>query len=386
MVEARCQFGRWFFGYRPAEVDDFLRGLVSNHQQELARLHHALDGVAGDHGRTVARLNALEAELAPYEVRRPMLLRAVEQARRSALQMEEGARYRAERILAAAEGELASHRNHLALIKTQLQEFRAEFQQVIGAAEEFIRRADRRQEEQDAGKVAGRILAGGGKGETLVARGADGLLWIDMSARKIAVRSQSGQELGTVSRLLVNGESGETVGYELGGSLVPERLPNRTIIPTSEVRAMRTDGLIVTNTVVQEQAQQPPAVSPREPAASLPPTVVLPEEIKSGAEDLPPATPLAKGRPAPPEHHPAFDQGTVALRLQQTHLRYVVGNLAGRDLFDERGGLIIAKGELITEGAVEQARGSGKLPELIVHMVLPGMEAEGDPGSEEKIS
>lgn len=54
--------------------------------------------------------------------------------------------------------------------------------------------------------------------------------------------------------------------------------------------------------------------------------------------------------------------------------KYIVGKIAGDDLYDRNGKLIIGRRSPITPAVVEYADREGKLPELIVHMILRDME------------
>lgn len=55
--------------------------------------------------------------------------------------------------------------------------------------------------------------------------------------------------------------------------------------------------------------------------------------------------------------------------------RYIVGKAAGENLYAASGQIIIAKGQIITAEIVQSAEREGKLPDLIVHMVIPGFGA-----------
>ncbi|MFB9325186.1 hypothetical protein ACFFSY_04545 [Paenibacillus aurantiacus] len=56
--------------------------------------------------------------------------------------------------------------------------------------------------------------------------------------------------------------------------------------------------------------------------------------------------------------------------------RYIVGKTAGQSLRAADGRLLIAKGDRITAQTVADAEREGKLAELVVHMVIPGLGAE----------
>lgn len=64
----------------------------------------------------------------------------------------------------------------------------------------------------------------------------------------------------------------------------------------------------------------------------------------------------------------------VEKEINTVRNRYIVGKLAGEDLLDSKGIIIIRKKQLITAETVNMAEQEGKLPELIINMVIPGLE------------
>lgn len=64
----------------------------------------------------------------------------------------------------------------------------------------------------------------------------------------------------------------------------------------------------------------------------------------------------------------------ISAEINNIRFKYIAGKIAGQDLYDSSGKLIIAKGKVITSEIVATVETEGKLPELIVNMVLPGME------------
>lgn len=64
----------------------------------------------------------------------------------------------------------------------------------------------------------------------------------------------------------------------------------------------------------------------------------------------------------------------ISAEINNIRFKYITGKLAGQDLLDANGKPIITKGEVITSEIVARVETEGKLPELIVNMVLPGME------------
>jgi len=84
------------------------------------------------------------------------------------------------------------------------------------------------------------------------------------------------------------------------------------------------------------------------------------------ADPIRQAQPIAADEPANRLASPAIDDEVAAIRH-----RYIVGKLAGEDLFDQDGVKIASKGEAITAETVARADRAGKLPELIVQMTIP---------------
>lgn len=64
----------------------------------------------------------------------------------------------------------------------------------------------------------------------------------------------------------------------------------------------------------------------------------------------------------------------VSEEIKRIRTKYILGKVAGEDVFDGQGSVIITKGVPITQEVISRAEEAGKLSELIIHMILPGME------------
>ena len=62
----------------------------------------------------------------------------------------------------------------------------------------------------------------------------------------------------------------------------------------------------------------------------------------------------------------------LAEEIKSIQYRYIAGKAAGENLYGEDGSLIIAKGGIITTDTIKRAERAGKMPDLIVQMVIPG--------------
>lgn len=86
-----------------------------------------------------------------------------------------------------------------------------------------------------------------------------------------------------------------------------------------------------------------------------------------------PADSEGLGGEANRSEHSQSQEG-VRQEIDAVRHKYVLGKLAGEDLIDDSGRVIIRKNDKITEKVLELAQKEGKLADLIIHMVLPGQE------------
>lgn len=70
----------------------------------------------------------------------------------------------------------------------------------------------------------------------------------------------------------------------------------------------------------------------------------------------------------------AENPSDVRVDIEHVRSKYIVGKLAGADLYDNSGELIIKRGETITASVMRRTQSEGKLAELIVHMIIPGLD------------
>ncbi len=114
----------------------------------------------------------------------------------------------------------------------------------------------------------------------------------------------------------------------------------------------------------QDDSQINVASTPEEPEPE--PAAPVAQQSAPSEETMPVAD---RHRPTQVGAWPASP--AVAMEIRNVRHRYIVGKVAGEDLRDVQGTLIIAKGEAITAEIVAEAETSGKLPELIINMQLP---------------
>lgn len=120
------------------------------------------------------------------------------------------------------------------------------------------------------------------------------------------------------------------------------------------------------------------------------PTPILPTEMPAvhsthtAAPPLPPPPPPTPPRQArTPETPPAMpvspspmpEMGGVSAGGAIDVLAFLEGKLVGQDIYNSAGELLAAKDMMIDAALVQRVDAAGRLPELIVYMTLPGLDA-----------
>lgn len=93
---------------------------------------------------------------------------------------------------------------------------------------------------------------------------------------------------------------------------------------------------------------------------------VVPQKFKDQDKSI---KPMLKHDNKPTRALPNVDTSLIE-QIDAIKSQYIVGKVAGEDLYDQAGNLIIAKSTKITREVVEEANRLGKLAELIVNMKL----------------
>jgi hypothetical protein len=123
----------------------------------------------------------------------------------------------------------------------------------------------------------------------------------------------------------------------------------------------------------------PPAMEEAAAAAEAAPAVqkqrVQPRtEPSKRQEERPEQAETPKGETAPgPSSGKSKQSPAITEEIRMIRQKYIVGKIAGEDVYGGSGKLIIAKQSVITGEDVDKADAEGKLAELIVNMIIPGL-------------
>ncbi|MEW6229773.1 MAG: hypothetical protein AB1700_17060 [Bacillota bacterium] len=365
------KIAKGFGGYQVSEVDSYIIRLLTGYQKSLDDLKAEFEALSAENGRLAAEIRSTSNELEGFKARSKVWVAAEAEARRSARQMEETARYNAEQITTNVQAEVEVHKAYLATLDSEIARAKQEIETFVESVRAFLSYATPKETSaavsrpagSSGSKVAGWILGGGTAEDMPTARGVDGSLRVNTAGDSLKVVAQNGTVVGQVSSLVLDGASGKVTGYEIVKSAVPNAVPDGTVIPASCVIAVRSDRLIVSTSLLGGVAK----VSP-----SPPPQVSVPE-----AETAKPGEPQPE-RPVPPGEERSEAEREVEQAIRQSQLKYVIGKISGRDIVGDDGTLVVSKGQEITHEVVEKADAQGKLAELIVYMLTPDMSLDED--------
>lgn len=377
------RIAKGFRGYQVSAVDSCIIRLLTGYQKSLDDLKAELEALLAENGRLAAEIRSATNELEGFKARSKVWVAAEAEARRSARQMEETARYSAEQMTASAQAEVEVRKAYVTTLDSEIARAKQEVETFVESVRAFLSYATPKETGAAASrpvptglptsKVAGWIVGGGNAEATPAAEGLDGSLRVNTTGDSLKVVAQNGTAVGQVSSLVLDGASGRVTGYEIAKSAMPNVVPDGTVIPASCVIAVRSDRLIVSSSVIGGVARTspPPRASVSEPERAKP--------------HEPQFEPTAEERCEP--------EGGVEQDIGQSQMKYVVGKIAGRDVVGDDGTLVVAKGQEITREVVEKADAQGKLAELIVYMLAHDMNpdeeevsASGDLGTEHKVS
>jgi hypothetical protein len=406
-------------GYNKAQVDSYLQSLSSEHIGRLSEADARILRAQAEGQRIAAEVALLSGELQALRSREQSVIKAEREVTYSTLIITETARERAKVILENAEVEASVHKTQSEEILREIDAVKSQylnyFQGVQNAVSHVqIEKAAPKPTTdalEPAGKVVMTILPEANRAQAFVENLPNDLTRIDLDIAGRKIVNQSNAPIGIISRLVVSKKSGEVAGYEISESVMPS-VPDGTVIPVTAVVALRANAVVVNNEYlnragldyVPEEKPAPQVMSPEQLNQALRSLLSgLPVNFNAQAPAPPAPVPVVQqaviqAPPVPVVQQPVFQAPMIEVpvmpepapvarraeavsiesRIQRNQMSYVVGKIAGRDLMGAGGQTIIAKGQEITQEVVERARTEGKIAELIVYMLIPGLEKDGE--------
>lgn len=139
------------------------------------------------------------------------------------------------------------------------------------------------------------------------------------------VMTLSGEKLGAVSDILIDEETGNAISYEVTGGLAQDIGSGRDYVDATHTINVGYDAIIVPDSVATFlQEQEPGGIAGAYRGAKRKTTAYTEEQLAN----------------------------------------MVRGKTAGNDVYDDLGNVIVARGQIITDSVIEEAKAKGKLNQL----------------------
>lgn len=190
--------------------------------------------------------------------------------------------------------------------------------------------------------------------------------------------------IGYISEFAIDQHSGKVLGYELTTDLSIQASEDKKVIPFDKVITVGRDVLVVTDDVQESLAggfddlanvlgTEGLSFTPSAPVAPVAKPAAPPVQPKPAAqvpapEPKPAPAPAPEPKPAPapaPEPAPAEDGGeNLSDIFEKRQINYMMGKKVSKDVADDSGNTIIAKGTVIDNSVIAAAKGANKFMEL----------------------
>jgi hypothetical protein len=392
------------------EVDAYLRDLASAQTTKIAEFDTQILELSSEGQKLRSEIALLSSEVERYKCQEPVVIQAEREAAYWHLIVTEAARENARVILENAKAAAAVCDAQAQEIQREIAELRTEYAVYFDSVKSSVAqiaapgsRLGKAGSEglQPGSKVVMKLLPEGSKSQAFVeSSAAGGRREFVAVGRKIV--TQNNTPVGVIGQIITGKKSGEIVGCRVSDSVM-KSVPNGTFIPVTAAVALRQDTVVVNTDYLEDAAPEQGSLvkgqglTPEQLYSTL---VQLVNSLPSQAVQQPGAQ---VAHPAPGASFPLQDDTSVdararhpavsdrelqkrevepppsvASRIAGKQMSYIVGKIAGRDLFGASGELVIGQGQQITPEVVERARAEGKIAELIVYMLIPGLDEGGE--------
>lgn len=310
-------FRKSFLGFNPKQVDQDIEKMKSENVAKQSHLSGEIKSLTEENAGLLSRLPELRESELVLNKNLPALNMAKKHADFEANSLIEKTRLEAEALIVAEKERIRTQNSvELEKINREIEDIKGELQYLLDFIKISINSSNLNDTFEQivaaSDKIAGAIIPGNRKNRPYLSR--------------------------------MEEESGEIVRYEIKDS-TDRNIADGSVIPAAAVVALRKEGLHVQGDLLFEP------ISEREEIGE-------PEELSYNRQDA----------------GSMQESGIPDLDLEKT--RYITGKISGRDILDDNGVKIVARGEIITAEIVDMAEKAGKLPELIVHMIAPGLDLD----------
>lgn len=372
---SNTELDRKMFGYSKEQVHRHLEYLEQNHQDQLEKLRFALENARQEKKRSAEKLEELQAAKEKLVKPDGFMELALIRAKEGTSLLKDKSHKESAEILQSAEEKNRDYEKKLINIKNEMRRTKAYFETALQQMQELLEEKKADSNDLNNSKIKRlvsfnknsqvekpNVNTAEDKNDQDVSQEekltADGMFLPDIDYKK-----ENGQQddykriFEKVSQILVKGRPSQD-DAEVEQSACKEKTDEESIPETKELNSDAGDKGSFWDDEAQADVPDKKESSEDEPLEVKTEEVQKPEHMQSPV-----------GNDSTP-YSPA-----VSAQIRNIRQKYIVGKIAGEDILDSNGQKIVGKKELITDEIVAAVEKEGKLPELIVNMILPGMEA-----------
>lgn len=369
-----------FWGYNKVQVDDYLSILSDTHRQQLEELQTRLCSLLEENNLLAEELNRLNNEKLQYEKNEYFLKYMESGTPRTVAILQQSAEKELSILKTSLEDKLSSYNERISQLRQEIGKSKKRYQtlhqSISGLLEIELPAPSLKLEEE-------RFPLFSEAEKSLPA--SQPCKVISYSEKHLSQKSSGFWELEEDQATTAGQKKAKIFHYPVKEAAEPKEKP--VTLPLSgfknSVSEFWDEVFTVSETAIPGYLPLEPAVTLQETAtihgedtASAHASSAILEEIAAAAEADVNAVPEATERVAPvPSEPPTSAVPAASKEIQDLRTRYIVGKLAGETLFGANGSVIITKHSVITKEVVAQAETESKLSELILNMILPGMES-----------
>lgn len=355
-----------FIGYSKKEVDEYLNGMMLSHQAEISEISDNIEACRLEREALLKELELLKEKQPGHAASAKLIKLAMDRAGKLGDLMNKAAEEEADLVLKESARRIEVLESYIAETEKEIKKAKVQINAVLDYVRQYLKEGGQDDEENSLGKMIGTILP--------------------FKQKQGGLQEKEGKEARDKKEHQMEGK------ITADGSAMPQ-FKNATPPPAGKPDTqfpVNPDILLALENVAATEAAGNPVESTGDSMDSFwgeakddglkfmaagkemeVPLTEMPLSCQTGVIPDPPDKRQDKPspRPAPAKASPAVDKEIKTVRH-----KYVVGKLAGEDLTDGSGQIIIRKGEEITAETVDRAEREGMLADLIVNMVIPGLE------------
>jgi len=357
MIKGKRLMLNKFFGFSKTQVDAYIDTIKKEQEDQIQDLKNQIAAVSGENEKLNEEARLLRAEKMAYESEADIIRLSKERLEKVVAAINKDAQQESAGILDSYEQKLAVYDDELIQIKNEIKGTMKSINSIAQGIMELLKNGmsetDDIIEKSTETATASKVYPYAAN-EQKESSGVQSDMTVETPEIECGPKSETDDLAGPVLLRDGSNKSGFSVSVKGRKYTVPffERNTSGNTLENSWEEALQGDKAHKqndSNRVMEDDALKAEAVA----------------ETESKDKEQASAEAAAS----------AESSSAVAREISRIRQKYILGKIAGEDLLDSKGNIIIAKNQVITEEVVEKAERESKLSELILNMVFPDINS-----------